>query len=201
MNNKRPAFVSLCLLLLLTSVLLAACSKPYEFVGTVIEPPRPAPAVEGVNWDGTPFTFQEMQGKVTLIFFGYTTCPDICPTTLADFKRLKGLLDESEQQEVAFLMVSVDPERDTVERMAQFIPAFDSSFYGVRFEEELLAEVKQHYNIFAEKAEGDTSQAGYLIDHTASTLVLNRDADYQLVFSYGTDINTILPDIRQLLKE
>lgn len=203
MNNRKPYFLLLCVVLMIATLLLASCSQPHEFVGTLIEPPRPAPQAQGVNWDGTPFTFQDLEGKVALVFFGYTSCPDICPTTLGEFKRIKSMLTEDEQQNVAFVMVSVDPERDTVERLAQYVPAFDDSFYGVRFEEGLLEEVKKSYSIYSEKVDEKeaTSQMGYLVDHTASTLVLNREGGFRLSLSYGTDVNTILPDIRQLLKE
>src|SRR5690606_3849977 len=112
------------IVLLLFSWLLTSCSQPHEFAGTELDPAPPAANISGINWDGTPFNLEELQGKVVLLFFGYTSCPDVCPTTLAEMQQLYSLLGE-DAQNVAVVLITVDPERDTVERLAQYMPAFD----------------------------------------------------------------------------
>src|SRR5690349_405860 len=126
---------------LVMSLLLTGCGQPHQFAGTAFEDPPVAFAFEGTNYDGTPFRMSEQAGKVVVLFFGYTSCPDICPLTLAEFKQLNDLLGE-QAENVAFVFVTVDPERDTQERMASYVSAFNPAFYGVRLEGEMYEGTK-----------------------------------------------------------
>ena len=186
---------------LLLALSLAGCGRSHEYAGTLLDPPRPATDFLGVNWDGNPFQLSDLQGKVVLLFFGYTSCPDVCPTTLAEMQRIKQQLGDA-AQELAVLMVTIDPERDTVERLAQYIPAFDSTFYGVVLDEANLVQVKSAYGIYAEKVKSDIAQdANYMMDHTGYTLVIDRAGNWRVLYSYGTDADAIVEDLRYLLAE
>lgn len=197
-KNKPMFLVSIVVLL---ALLLTSCSQPHEFTGTELNPARPATDFMGTNWDGTPFHLSDLQGKVVVIFFGYTSCPDICPLTLSEMQKVKQQLGERAEN-LAVVLITVDPERDTVERMKQYIPAFDPTFYGVVLDDSTLSEVKQAYGIYAEKVEGDSTQsANYMMDHTGSTLVIDKGGNWRMVYSYGTDTDAIVEDLRYLLAE
>lgn len=187
--------------LVLLGWLLTSCSQPHEFAGTELSPAPPAAEINGINWDGTPFSLQELQGRVVLLFFGYTSCPDVCPTTLAEMKQLYSLLGGA-AQDVAVVLITVDPERDTVEQLAQFVPAFDPAFYGVYLAPDELQATKEAYGIYAEKVDGDDAQtaAGYLVDHSGYTLVVDRQGRWRVIYSYGTSADEMLLDIRYLLR-
>ena len=194
-------YILICVFFLF-SALLMSCTRPHEFAGTELDPPPQATDFTGVNWDGAPFHLKELQGKVVLLFFGYTSCPDVCPMTLAEMKDLYAQLG-NDAQDVAVVLVTVDPERDTVQRLAEYVPAFDPAFYGVYLEPDVLEEVKSAYGIYAEKVEtGDTQPAtDYLVDHSGYVLVVDTEGRWRLVYSFGTTADEMLPDIRYLLRE
>jgi protein SCO1/2 len=184
------------------ALLVAACSRPHTFNGTVYDPVIPAPELKGTNWDGSPFALSDLRGKVVLLFFGYTNCPDICPTSLADMKSVKQRLGDK-AEDVAVVFVSVDPERDTPERLAQYIPAFDPTFYGVTMTEAELQQAKKDYGVFAEKRELDPSQsaASYLVDHTAWVYAIDKEGQQRVVFSMDLDNDQRTQDVDYLLRQ
>lgn len=190
------------LLLLLTAWVLTACARDYTFNGTVLQDPSPAAEIVGLNYDGNTFRLSDHQGQVVMIYFGYTYCPDVCPTTLAELKQIKDKLGRKASN-VAFVFVSVDPDRDTQERLAQYVPAFDASFYGVRIEEPALDEIKQAYGVYAEKHVEDGAQDSdnYLMDHSSGVYVIDRAGRLREVFSFDDDSDTMLPDMEYLLAE
>lgn len=185
--------------LLLFSLLIAACGGRHTFNGTVYDPVISAAEVRGTNWDGSPFAMSNLEGKVVLLFFGYTFCPDICPLALADMKQVKQLLGDR-AADAAFVFVSVDPERDTPEQLAAYIQAFDPSFYGVHVPVENLEQVKKEYGVFAEKRVLDSTQsaAGYLVDHTGWTYLIDKQGDLRAVFDMNATPEAMAVDITYL---
>lgn len=186
--------------LALVVFVLAACGSRHTFHGTVYDPALPAPAIEGMNWDGTRFSMRALDGKVVLLFFGYTSCPDICPLALAGMKQVKQQLGSSAAS-VAFVFVSVDPERDTPERLAAYVPAFDAGFYGVHVPAASLAQVKNGYGVYAETRVLDAgeSAAGYLIDHTGWTYLIDKRGHLRAVFDTEVPAEEIVEDVEYLL--
>jgi protein SCO1/2 len=154
----------------------------------------------GVNWDGSPFHFSELKGQVVLLFFGYTSCPDVCPTTLAEMRSIKQQLGE-QGEELAVVLVTIDPERDSVERLAQYVPAFDATFYGVVLEEAALSNVKEAYGIYAEKVEETAQSANYVMDHSGSTLLIGPDGNWRGVYAFDTNAEAIVADLRHILSQ
>lgn len=201
-GHATPLAGRALLLVLLTFVvlLLGACSRPHEFNGTVYDPVIPAADFTGTNWDGTPFRLSDLRDKVVLLFFGYTSCPDVCPTNLADMKAVKARLGEK-AQDIAVVFVTVDPERDTSERMGAYVQAFDPSFYGVTLSPDELEKVKKAYGVFAQKQEVDPAQsaAAYLVDHTAWTYVIDKDGNLRVVFSMDLNADQRVADVAYLI--
>ena len=164
--------------------------------GTLLDPPKEVGDFTLTDQDGQPFRLSDLRGKVALLFFGYTNCPDVCPTTLAELKRVKALLgDEAEQ--VAFVFVSVDGSRDTPERLSAYVRAFDPQFIGLTGDDAALRPISRDFGVFYQRVNYE-SDVNYLVDHTASTFVVDQQGRLRLVFPYGTDPAAIVTRLRAL---
>lgn len=172
--------------------------QPYAFHGTVIQSPMAAPEFELMSSSGQKVKRSDFQGKLMLIYFGYTFCPDVCPTTLAEVKRAMDELGKDAGQ-VQVIMISVDPERDTPQRLNQYLRQFDANFLGLTGDLQQIAEVAALYGIYFEKHEGSAA-TDYSVDHTASLLVLDAQGHLKLVLPYGVTGKDIASDLRYLLK-
>jgi protein SCO1/2 len=146
---------------------------------------------------GKPRTLSDFKGKVVALFFGYTHCPDVCPTTLNDMKQSMKLLGAN-ASELQVLFVTLDPERDTQPLLAQFVPAFDPSFIGLYGTKEQTAAVLKDFKIFAAKVE-NKGRSGYTIDHSAGVYVFDKAGKIRLYVDYGTKPDMIASDIQKLL--
>lgn len=184
--------------------LLAACGadKPPEptatpLPGTVLNPPRPLEDFTLTDHTGAPFSLSDLRGRPALVFFGFTNCPDICPTTLGEFKRVKSLLGR-DADEVAFVFVSVDPQRDTPERLAEYVGAFDPAFIGLTGDDAALRPIAQEFGVYYQAVPLEGSETAYTVDHTASSFALDREGRLAIVFSYGTPPDAIAQRLRAL---
>ncbi len=160
--------------------------RPHSFVGTVIQSPEPAYNFELTSAEG-PVRLSDFRGKWVLLFFGYTHCPDVCPTTLADLARVMELLGK-DAEKLQVIMISVDPKRDTPERMAEYVRYFHPSFVGLTGTEDQIRDVATRYGIFYNYPEG-TPDTGYIVEHTASTLLINPEGYLKVIFppTFGPD--------------
>jgi protein SCO1/2 len=174
----------------------AKALRPYTFHGTIIQSPEPAPPFTLESADG-PVSLGDFEGQVVVLFFGYTFCPDVCPTTLADLAGAMRLLGD-EADDVQVIFVSVDPARDTPERLAEYVSSFDPRFIGVTGTESEIAAVAALYGIFYEAQEG-TPASGYVVEHTATTMVIDRQGRLKLVLPFGTGPQDIAADLHELL--
>lgn len=186
--------------LLALLVALAGCRpSAADFNGTYLDPPMPAKDVTLEAPDG-PVQLSDFGGDLVVLNFGYTSCPDVCPATLATLARAKRLLGE-DGDDVQVVFVSVDPERDQPERAANYAAAFDSSFVGLSGSPEAIADAASAYGVFYEKADTEvTTEAGYLVDHTATVFVLDREGQARLLWSFGTDAEAMASDLRALTR-
>lgn len=172
--------------------------RPHTFHGTVIQSPEPSFnfKLTGANGD---VSLSDFRGKMVLLYFGYTFCPDICPATLANVgQALRELGPKADDIQV--VMVSVDPERDTPEKLAKYVAQFHPSIIGVTGSKAQLEEVTSLYGIFYQVTEGSDA-TGYLIDHTATLLVLDREGYLKLVFPFGVTSEEIADDLKYMLRQ
>ena len=190
-QSTRPIWVRIgiaFLILLIAGVaLLIAFNKlkPYAFHGAILQSPSPAQDFTLTNQYGQKTSLSDYEGKVVLLYFGYVTCPDVCPTTLAEIKKVTDLLGDR-ADDVQTIMITVDPERDTVEIMAEYLAHFDPRFLGLIGTPDEIAQVATYYGVFFQKQESD-SALGYLVDHTATVMLVDQDGYLRLIFPYGTE--------------
>ena len=173
-------------------------SKPARFRGTTYTEPYPvAPEIDLTEANGSSFRLSETRGKVVMLFFGYTSCPDVCPTTLAEFKQsLEQLGNKADQVQVLF--VTVDPQRDTHESVQEYVDHFNPNFIGLSGSETDLAKVWNEYGVFREIVKG-TSAAGYLVNHTARVTLIDQQGNMRVSFGFDTPVNDIVHDLKLLL--
>jgi protein SCO1 len=147
---------------------------------------------------GKPRTLADFKGKVVLMSFGFTSCPDYCPATLAQWAALmKALGDDANN--VQALFVTVDPERDTQELLSKYVPAFHPSFLGLRGTLEETKKVAAEFKIVYQKTKGATPET-YTVDHSTMTYVFDRNGQVRLMSPHGMDVEKFAADLRGLLK-
>ena len=186
-------------LALVLLVWAAAFARPYELHGSEITTEVQAPAVNLTRADGSPFRISALKGKIVLLFFGFTSCPDVCPTTLADFKRVKADLGEKADQ-LAFIFITVDPQRDTPEGAQAYAAGFDPQFIGLSGSEIELEPVWQGYGVYRKITESG-SAASYEVDHSSRVYLVDSTNRLRVTYPYGTPVEDLTADIRFLLKE
>jgi len=143
-------------------------------------------------------TLADYRGKVVALFFGFAQCPDICPTTLSDLAQVKQQLGP-DGDKLQVLFITVDPERDTQEILASFVPAFDPSFVALRGDKAEIDKVTKDFKVFAQKVAGKDGGA-YTIDHTAATYVYDTQGRMRLFVRHGQTIS-LVGDIKKLIAE
>ena len=179
--------------------------RPYNFHGTVLQSTQPAPDFELHAAHGQTVRLSDFRGKLVLLYFGYTFCPDVCPTSLSKLAKTMEILG-NQADDVQVIMISVDPERDTPEILSEYVSFFHPSFIGVTGTPEEIAEVAGSFGIYYQAHEGSEA-SGYLVDHTASVIVIDQDGYLKLVYPYTTpdqdayiSAEEIAADLSNLLK-
>ena len=187
--------------LCLFAVALAGCSnvadKPLVFNSVDITGAQYARDFKLTDHTGKARTMADFKGKVTVLFFGFTQCPDVCPTTMAELAQVKQALG-AQADKLQVLFVTVDPERDTEQLLAQYVPAFDPTFIGLRGDAAATAAVAKEFKIFYAKSAGATP-ANYSMDHTAGSYVFDQEGNIRLFVRHGKGPAPIAQDIKQLL--
>jgi protein SCO1/2 len=147
--------------------------------------------------NGKPRTLADFRGKVVTVFFGFTHCPDACPTTMVEMAGvMKELGPAADQLQVLF--ITVDPERDTQKLLSQYVPSFHPSFLGLYGDAEATARAAKAFKVYYQKR--PVEGAGYSVDHSAGTFVLDREGRVRLFAQYGAGAPALLHDIRILLQ-
>ena len=188
--------VLLVLALVITFSFSILTQQQGELNGTLIEPAESVEPFQLMSGEG-PVNTEEYYGKFVVVVFGYTYCPDACPTTLSRVSRSLELL-EGKASLVHVLMVSVDPERDTPQRVLNYASNFGTQFTGLTGEPDQIARVASQFGIFYEKAEPD-STASYLVDHTTSSVVLDRRGNLVMVWSFDLTPEEMASDMAFLI--
>lgn len=186
-------------LVALMLVIWAAGLAPYQFRGVQIDPPVPAPRFQLIDQDGGVFDLEDQRGSLLLISFGYTNCPDVCPVTLTKYKRIRQELG-SRAGEVRFLMVTVDPERDSPQRLKTYLDGFDAEIIGLTGTQAEMESVWASFNVYRQKRD-QGSAAGYQLDHTSITYLIDRAGNWRLTYPFEMDSEALVADLRHLLQE
>lgn len=170
----------------------------YEFKGGFFEPPNPAAPLNLVDQNNQPFSLADHKGKVILLYFGYTYCPDFCPATLNDFAKVKDELgDKAKQVNVVF--VTVDPDRDTPARLKQYLEFYDPAFIGLSGTQDQLTPIERAYGVSATKDEATPGSAYYSVSHSTSLYAIDQNGNLRLTWAYGTSPDDITSDVKHLL--
>lgn len=193
---KRLAWLTL---LILVGIGTVSCG-PYEYNGAIIDPPKPLNDFTLNAHTGDTFRLSDYQGQYVLAYFGYTFCPDVCPTTLFQAKRAFELLGEDADQ-VQMVMITVDPGRDTADQLGKYVTNFDERFLGLRADDPAeMDTIMADFGAWYEIDPAEDSAADYLVSHTASMFLINPDSAIIEIFTYGKTGEEIASDIRHLLK-
>jgi protein SCO1/2 len=182
---------------LIAVFLVLGPQREYTFQGSLIEPAVPAPEFELTDMNGQPFQLGQLSGQVVVMFFGYTGCPDVCPVTLTEFLQIRSKLGEAADQ-VSFVFVTVDPERDTPERMRKYLTNFDPEIIGLSGERSELEPVWADYGVYQAKVEGGSPE-NYLVDHSSRVYVIDADGNLRLTYLFGTENQLITEDVGHLV--
>lgn len=170
----------------------------YEFHG--ISYNKEAPDFELTSHNGNVTHLADMKGDYVLITFGYTNCPDVCPTTLSALNNTVKELSEL-KDDVRVLFITVDPERDDQTRLSEYIPFFNKSFLGLTGGEDRITEIASSYSVFFEKEYND-SKAGYFMNHTPAVYLVDRTGKLSLIYPYDRiDPEKIALDIKHMDRE
>ncbi|MCB0209550.1 MAG: SCO family protein [Anaerolineae bacterium] len=182
-------------------VLAAGCmpfSSGYSFKGSQLDPPMDLPDFELMTDEGQSFHLSDTAGELTLVYFGYTFCPDVCPLTMADVKQ--ALTEMEDKDAINVLFVSVDPERDTPEVLSRYLDAFGPEFMGLTDTMDKTQPVLQAFGAYAEKAEVENSSADYLMNHTARLYLVDTQGDLLLTYPFGFEPEDLRADLEYLLE-
>jgi protein SCO1/2 len=148
---------------------------------------------------GGTFTQNDLVGTPSLIFFGYTFCPDVCPTTLAETTAWRAQLGLT-AEDLRIIFVTVDPERDTVEMVKDYVEGFDESIIGLVGDQAQTDQIKAAFGVFSEKA-GDVESEFYLVNHTALTFLIDKNGSFQSTISYEEAQDTALGKVKRLVEQ
>jgi protein SCO1 len=179
--------------------LLVSCSPPpLAFRNTDLTGATFGRGFELTDHHGQPRSLADFHGKAVVVFFGYTACPDICPTTMARLAEvMKSLGQEAAQVQVLF--ITLDPERDSAERLKAFVPWFHPSFLGLRGDRAQIDAVTKEFRVFGARKDV-AGELGYVIDHSTGTYVFDPAGRLRLYVKDSASVDDVVADIRQLLK-
>jgi protein SCO1 len=201
----RPIWIILMvgLPLLLAASAFVLSRDTYQPYGTRLLNVRPAEANQFTltAHDGSSKSLSDFRGKVVLIFFGFVNCPDVCPTTLLELSKVYKALTPAEQARVQVVLISVDPERDSLEKLRNYVTFFNPNFIGLTGTPEQIADVARRYGVFYQKSQ-IKSPTEYNVDHTAGVFALDPMGQLRLVYSSGRVAATewVVRDVRWLLR-
>jgi protein SCO1 len=193
----RPAVRGLWVVLIGLVVTLMGCVRSAQFSATDITGADWGRDFHLIDHSGKPRRLADFKGKAVAIFFGYTQCPDVCPTTLSGMAEVVKLLG-ADGARLQVLFVTLDPERDTPAVLSRYVPAFNSSFVGLYGDLASTTATAKEFKVFFEKQPG-VSPGSYTIDHSSPTYLFDPQGRLRLYVAYGTPPQKIAGDIQQLL--
>ncbi len=196
-SSKRRVLLTTTAALALSAALAACGKKELAFQGSDITGTQLGRDLDMIDGSGKPRTLDDYKGKVAVVFFGFTQCPDVCPTAMSELSQTMELLG-SDADKVQVIMVSVDPARDTPEVLSAYVKAFHPSFVGLTGTEEQLGKTAKSFKAYYAKSSGGTAEQ-YSMDHASSFYILDQYGEARVLVSGNTSAKDIASDIRQLL--
>ena len=198
--SKLPLLIARILILSFIGLALVACSPKPSFKNVDITGSKAFGSdFSLLDPEGKVRSLADFKGKVVVMFFGYTQCPDICPTTLTEMQQVMTLLGP-QADKVQVLFITIDPERDTASILKQYVPAFDARFLGLRpVDEAALEKVTKDFKIYYKKVPG-VSPGSYTMDHTAGSYAFDPEGHLRLYIKHAQGAETLAQDLKELLK-
>lgn len=197
MNTRRFALAALI------TFALAGCQKSgpdkLAFKGIDLTGAEYARTLNLSDQDGRARSLADFKGKVLVVFFGYTQCPDVCPTTMAEVAEVKRSLG-ADGDKVLGVFVTIDPERDTAQLLKAYLASFDPSFVGLRGSEEQTQAAAKEFKVFFARVPGKTPET-YTMDHTAASFIFDTEGRVRVYARYGAGAQPLADDIKLLLAE
>ena len=190
----------LFLIIALVNVGCQALASSYEFKGSLRQPPLILPDFELRDTNRQPFHLKDVEGDITLVYFGYTACPDICPLTMWDVKKALDELEAVDQSRVHVLFVTIDPERDTPEALSRYMASFGPQFIGLTDDIPKVADVMRQFGASAEKEEVADSAVGYLFSHSTNLYLVDPQGNLILRYPFGFVAENLRSDLAYLLQ-
>jgi protein SCO1 len=200
MRFLTPWIILKSVAVLFCGLMLAACSRTYTLHGSPIDSPQAAPDITLTDHNGQPFQLAAQQGRVVIVYFGYTSCPDACPTTLGRLAQVRRDLG-TDAARVQVVMISVDPERDTAQVLKNYVTAFDATFLGLTGTPDELAPVMKAYGVTAIKRLLPDSALGYSVDHSVYSYVIDPAGRLRETFGLDAREADVVGDVRYLISK
>lgn len=176
---------------------LAACENAGGFHGIELDPPKPVPGFQFTSANGTIVRTDAEAGRPQLYFFGYTHCPDVCPTTLADWKRLKQALGDKASR-VRFFFVTVDPERDTPTIAERYATQFDAAFVGLSGDSMTTTRIQDAFGV-ASYHDGGTEPSAYFVSHSSQVFLVDGKGRIVAQYPFGIGWEALRDDLKRFL--
>jgi len=205
----RSTVMTICLLGIISPTLLYAADKPAGSIGQArsekVQVPPTQEAPTGGDFtlqaDSGPVALQDFRGKVVMLYFGYTSCPDICPSALSFLTQALNELNDEELKKVQGIFISVDPKRDTPKKLAEYTNYFHPNLIGITGSEQEVAAAAKLYGARYYEEELEGSPIGYAVNHSSVTYLVTSDGALRFIFPHGTPPSVILKAIRYVLNE
>ena len=180
-------------------ITLAGCSS-FAYRGSAVDPPVNLPELKLTDTQGKEFSLSSQRGRVVLLYFGYTHCPDACPETLSHLAQARRVLGQAASS-LSIVFVTTDPERDTAEVLKQYIAHFDPAIVALRGTPEELAAIYQGYHVAVIKEEPMAGQAGYQVGHSDLIYVIDKAGRWRESFDSTSSADDLANDVRHLIQE
>jgi protein SCO1/2 len=171
----------------------------YAWHGAELEG-KPATDLALTDQHEKPFTLANYRGKVLVVYFGYTSCPDFCLTTMLDMMQVEDSLG-ADAERVEIVMVTVDPARDTPQRLAEYLEFYEPSFIGLSGDEQRTLQIARDYGVMASKQTPNPGSTNYLVDHSTALYAIDPEGNLALSWKYGTSPKDIAEDVQHLLND
>lgn len=198
MTTRRLAKIAIVVLAVSVAawVFVVPRLRPHVFHGVVMQSATPAPAIDLEATSGGLVSLDSFEGKLVVVYFGYTHCPDVCPTTLSTLNKALDVMGNG-TDDVQVVMITVDPARDTAELLADYMTYFDETFVGLTGSIEDISRIATAYGVYFAADEGDI-ETGYTVAHNASLMVIGRDGHLRLVLPPELTADAIADDLNYL---